>query len=253
MGHSVGRLTPRTKSTGQPSGASIATFAGTGRSPSPVIAATRNPSSAPLHSRDTRGIPSRTRRCSSPATRGQLRASTHPSAPASPQPSSSSVSSPRVKPTRPPTARTGRVSVPATYGSGLLVRVVAHHQPLARRGEYDLGRDDEARQPDGVDLRPRRRSRPAPRPGPSATRSPGPGPALRTSPSCSANSRAVPARHVGLRRARVVDDLPGADVLRDTHAPPAEAAPRGWRSSRPRRRRRAGVPRGRRSPRSRPP
>ena len=68
----------------------------------------------------------------------------------------SSWSSPRVRPTRPGSARIAR-SVPATYGAGRRAGVVAEREPFAFGCEHDLGRDDEAGQPQRVDLRSRDR------------------------------------------------------------------------------------------------
>jgi hypothetical protein len=113
------------------------------------------------------------------------------------------VSSPRVTPTRPGTRRTA-ISVPRRR-AGRAARVVADRQALVGQAEDDLGRDDEARQAHGVDLRAATVAPRASGPWRSAIGCPSSGRGPRRG---ARRARARCRRDVRLRRARVVDDLP---------------------------------------------
>ena len=120
---------------------------------------------------------------------------------------SSRASRPRVSPTRSPTARTAR-SVPATYGSGTLPRVVADRQPLAGRCEDDLRGDDEAREPHRVDLRAGHRCAACLGGADERFDLAAQGRLPHLAELLRQLARGA-ARDIGLLGARVVDDLPG--------------------------------------------
>ena len=125
---------------------------------------------------------------------------------------SSRVSSPRVSPTR-SRHLAHREQRARDVGLGGSARVVADGEALVGRAEDDLGRHDEARQPDRVDLRARhvgaaRLARAVELVDRHADR----GPPDLAQPLGELARRA--ARDVGLAGARVVDDLPLRQVAR---------------------------------------